>query len=91
GDYEYEVDSHSRFRVLFIVNDRNSTYDRIRYDVSNQELSPNLFLDRLSRDRERIVRTSFTRNLTEKQGLELGAEGAQTIRDSDLKMGLDTP
>ena len=91
GDYEYEVDSNSRFRVLFIVNDRNSTYDRIRYDVSNQELSPNLFLDRLSRDRERIVRTSFTRNLTEKQGLELGAEGAQTIRDSDLKMGLDTP
>ena len=91
GDYEYETNSNSRFRVLFIVNDRNSTYDRIRYDVADQKLEPNLFLDRLSRDRERIVRTSFTRNLSENQGIELGAEGAQTIRDSDLKMGLNTP
>ncbi|MDB3993472.1 TonB-dependent receptor plug domain-containing protein [Gammaproteobacteria bacterium] len=91
GDYDYEIDSDSRFRVLFIVNDRKSTSDRIRYDVSNQELKPNLFLDQLSRDRERIIRTSLTRNVSEKQGLELGAEGAQTIRDSDLKMGLDTP
>ena len=91
GDYDYEIDSDSRFRVLFIVNDRNSTSDRIRYDVSNQELKPNLFLDQLSRDRERIIRTSLTRNVSEKQGIELGAEGAQTIRDSDLKMGLDTP
>ena len=91
GDYEYEINSDSRFRVLFIVNDRNSTYDRIRYDVANEELEPNLFLDRLTRDRERIVRTSFIRNLSGNQGIELGAEGAQTIRDSDLKMGLNTP
>ena len=91
GDYEYETNSDSRFRVLFIVNDRNSTYDRIRYDVANEELEPNLFLDRLTRDRERIVRTSFVRNLSRNQGIELGAEGAQTIRDSDLRMGLNTP
>ena len=91
GDYEYETNSDSRFRVLFIVNDRNSTYDRIRYDVANEELEPNLFLDRLTRDRERIVRTSFIRNLSRNQGIELGAEGAQTIRDSDLRMGLNTP
>ena len=91
GDYEYETNSDSRLRVLFIVNDRNSTYDRIRYDVANEELEPNLFLDRLTRDRERIVRTSFIRNLSRNQGIELGAEGAQTIRDSDLRMGLNTP
>ena len=91
GDYEYETNSDSRFRVLFIVNDRNSTYDRIRYDVANEELEPNLFLDRLTRDRERIVRTSFIRNLSRNQGIEFGAEGAQTIRDSDLRMGLNTP
>ena len=91
GDYEYEAGPDSRFRVLFIVNDRNSTYDRVRYDVANEKLEPNLFLDRITRDRERIVRTSFTRNLSETQGIELGAEGAQTIRDSDLKMGLNTP
>ena len=91
GDYEYETNSDSRFRVLFIVNDRNSTYDRIRYDVANEELEPNLFLDRLTRDRERIVRTSFIRNLPRNQGIEFGAEGAQTIRDSDLRMGLNTP
>ena len=91
GDYEYKTNSNSRFRVLFIVNDRNSTYDRIRYDVANEELEPNLFLDRLTRDRERIVRTSFIRNLSRNQGIEFGAEGAQTIRDSDLRMGLNTP
>ena len=91
GDYEYETNSDSRLRVLFIVNDRNSTYDRIRYDVASEELEPNLFLDRLTRDRERIVRTSFIRNLSRNQGIELGAEGAQTIRDSDLRMGLNTP
>ena len=91
GDYEYETNSDSRFRVLFIVSDRNSTYDRIRYDVANEELEPNLFLDRLTRDRERIVRTSFIRNLSRNQGIEFGAEGAQTIRDSDLRMGLNTP
>ena len=90
GDYEYETNSDSRLRVLFIVNDRNSTYDRIRYDIANEELEPNLFLDRLTRDRERIVRTSFIRNLPRNQGIEFGAEGAQTIRDSDLRMGLNT-
>ncbi|GIS51000.1 MAG: hypothetical protein Ct9H90mP25_4340 [Gammaproteobacteria bacterium] len=37
------------------------------------------------------MRTSFIRNLSRNQGIELGAEGAQTIRDSDLRMGLNTP
>ena len=52
---------------------------------------PNLFLKNLGRDRERIARTSYTFDVAEEQGLELGVEGAQTIRDSGLRMGLDIP
>ena len=91
GDYEYEANRSAKYRVLFIVNDRNFTYDSTRYDIENDQQEPNLFLDRMGRDRERIVRTSYTQRFIESQGIEVGVEGAQTIRDSTLKMGLDVP
>ena len=91
GDYELQVNSNSKYRVLFILNDRNFTFTRTRYDIENEKLEPNLFLDRAGRDRERIIRTAFIGNLPNQQGIELGAEVAQTIRDSNLKMGLDVP
>ena len=36
---------------------------------------------------ERIARTSYTFDFNDLQGLELGVEGAQTIRDSNLMLG----
>lgn len=88
GDYEYNFDSGSKYRLLFIVNDRDFTYTRDRYDVFADTESKDLFLFTAGRDRERIARTSYAFDLGAAQGIELGVEAAQTIRDSDLRLGL---
>lgn len=88
GDYEYSFDSGSKYRFLFIVNDRDFTYTRDRFDVFAESETKDLFLFSAGRDRERIARTSYTFDLGSKQGMELGIEGSQTIRDSDLRLGL---
>ena len=88
GDYEYSFDSGSKYRFLFIVNDQDFTYTRDRFDVFAESETKDLFLFSAGRDRERIARTSYTFNLGSNQGVELGVEGSQTIRDSDLRLGL---
>ena len=47
-----------------------------------------LFLFNGGRDQERIVRTSYTYEPASDQGLEVGLERAQTIRDGSLRLGL---
>lgn len=89
GDYEYRFNSGGMYRFLFIVNDRDTESERNRYDVINGELDKNLYLLNQGRDRERIARTSYTWGLAPSQGMELGVEAAQTIRDSNLRLGLD--
>ena len=88
GDYEYNFDSGSKYRFLFIVNDRDFTYTRDRFDVFADSQEKDLFLFSAGRDRERIGRTSYTFDIGSNQGMEIGIEGAQTIRDSDLRLGL---
>ena len=88
GDYEYNFDSGNKYRFLFIVNDRDFTYTRDRFDVFAGSEEKDLFLFSAGRDRERIGRTSYTFDLGGNQGMEVGIEGAQTIRDSDLRLGL---
>lgn len=88
GDYEYRFNSGGMYRFLFIVNDRDTESERNRYDVINGELDKNLYLLNQGRDRERIARTSYTWGLAPSQGMELGVEAAQTIRDSNLRLGL---
>ena len=78
-----------KYRFLFIVNDREFEFTRQRFDVLSDSENKNLFLANLGRDRERIARTSYTWNLSASQGVELGIEVAQTIRDSNLRLGLD--
>ncbi|GJM14044.1 MAG: hypothetical protein DHS20C12_24470 [Pseudohongiella sp.] len=87
GDYEYSFDSGGKYRFLFIVNDRDFLSVRERFDVLEDSESKNLFLSNFGRDRERIARTSYTFNVNDSQGLELGIEGSQTIRDGKLLMG----
>ena len=89
GDYEYTFDSGAKYRFLFIVNDREFGYDRVRSNLENKLEKPNLFLAGTGRDRERIARSSYTWDLNLAQAIELGIEGAQTITDSTLRMGLD--
>ncbi|MEX2469997.1 MAG: TonB-dependent receptor plug domain-containing protein [Pseudohongiellaceae bacterium] len=88
GDYEYRFDNGSTYRLLFIANDRDSEFERNRFDVVDGDNEKNLFLLNQGRDRERIVRTSYNFELDGTQGMELGIEGAQTIRDSNLRLGL---
>ncbi len=93
GDYEYNFDGGGKYKVLFIVNEDNNAVTRERFvslglgDPENK----NLFLDTSNRERERIVRTSYTWDPFEGQNLELGIERAQTILDNALKIGLPIP
>jgi len=89
GDWEHNFADNSKYRVLFIANDRQGEGYRERFQIDTDgNLDKNLFLYNLGRDRERIVRTSYTFDPAQDHGLELGIEGAQTIRDSDLRLGL---
>ena len=90
GDYEHSFASGSRFKALFIVNEKNT--DTLRERFVSTSLggieTKNLFLSSLSSYSERIARSSYTMSLGEGQGLELGIEAAQTTQDSALKQGV---
>ena len=90
GDFEYDFNDAGTYRFLFIVNDRDSINDRNRFQQANGFSSQDLFIRNAGRDRERIARTSYTFDFNDLQGLELGVEGAQTIRDSNLMLGRAT-
>lgn len=88
GDYEYEFGTGGKYRFLFIVNDNQFENTRERYQVLASTENKDLFLFSDGRDRERIMRTSYSWALNDNQGIELGVERAQTIRDSSLRLGL---
>ncbi|GJM13274.1 MAG: hypothetical protein DHS20C12_16770 [Pseudohongiella sp.] len=93
GDYEYNFAGGGKYKILFIVNEDNNAVTRERYfsTIPIDTETKNLFLDTSSRERERIVRTSYTWDPFAGQNLELGIERAQTILDSSLKIGLPVP
>lgn len=88
GDYEYGFNNGSKYRFLFIVNDREFENTRERFDVFPNEEVKDLYLFNSGRDRERIFRTSYTFEVADAQGLELGVERAQTIRDGNIRLGI---
>jgi len=88
GDYEYEFNNGGKYRFLFIVNENEYDNTRERFDVLANSEEKNLFLYNYGRNRERIGRTSYTWNLTDSQGMEIGVERAQTILDTNLRLGL---
>lgn len=90
GDYEHNFANGSKYKILFILNDKNNetTRERWRFAAPGAPESKNLFLANDTRYREKIVRTSYAWNLRPNQGLELGLEFANTIQDTDLKLGL---
>ncbi len=90
GDYEHEFLNGSRFKTLFIVNEKDDLFTRERYDVDNLDRSKNLFISSSERTRERIVRTSYTFDVFDTQSLEVGVERAQTLLDTSLQLGLLT-
>ena len=89
GDYEFNTDAGSRWKVLFISNALERADTRERYDIlSETSKEKNLFLDSWSNTKERIVRGSYTFDIFESQDIEIGAERAQTILDSKLALGI---
>ena len=93
GDYEYNTDSGSRYKILFISNEFTNSTTRERFElVGGGKEEKNLFLDSGSTTRERIVRGSYTFDIfSGAQDLEIGAERAQTILDSKLALGIINP
>ena len=89
GDYEYTFDNRSKFRFLFIVNDRDFDFTRERFLMAAESETKDLFLFSGARDRERIARSSYTFNFASSQAIEIGIESAQTIRDSEIRLGND--
>ena len=89
GDYEYKFANGNRAKLLFITNENDtvSTRERFVIDGSGEE-TKNLFLDTVSILQERIVRGSYTMKLFGQQSVEFGLERAQTILESDLRLGL---
>ncbi|MDX1490355.1 MAG: TonB-dependent receptor [Pseudohongiellaceae bacterium] len=89
GDYEYKFNNGHRFKVLFITNERNYSNVKERYDIAADGAeTKNRFISSAKTNQERIVRSSYTMGLADGQDLEFGAERAQTILDSSLKLGL---
>lgn len=92
GDYEHSFNNGARLKALFIVNDKDTDILRERFTSATLggPETKNLYLSTSSSYRERITRNSYTMNLREGQGLEIGVEAAQTIQDSSLKQGVRT-
>lgn len=91
GDYEYSFAGGGKYRFLFIVNSGQYDSTRERFDVFADREEKDLFLYSDGRDQERIFRTSYTWDPADSHGLEVGVERAQTIRDSDLRLGVPGP
>jgi len=90
GDWEHSFENGGKYRFLFIANDQQGEGIRERFQVDEStEATKDLHLYNLGRDRERIVRTSYTFTPAADHGLEIGVEGAQTIRNNGLRLGLN--
>lgn len=89
GDFEHRFDSGARLKTLLIANENDTSNTRERYDLfSDGTESINLFLNSSNIIQERIFRASYTMDLMENHNVEFGAESAQTILDSELRLGL---
>lgn len=93
GDYEHNFSNGGKYKFLFIVNerDRATTRESFVSSVLGGAETQDLYLDTSSKYQERIARTSYTWDITATQALELGVEGAQTIQNSALRLGLNVP
>jgi len=92
GDYMHVFENGSRWKTLFIVNDKENLSVRSRYKVdgSNGDQTRDLFLSNFVNNKERIVRSSYIFDMFETQSVEAGVERAQTILDTSLQLGLLT-
>src|SRR5690606_14107094 len=89
GDYEYNFNNGHRFKILFIANQEDELSERTRFDILDDgDQDKTLFLRDASITEERIVRSSYTMGVAQRQDIEFGVERAQTTLDSHLRLGL---
>ena len=89
GDYELRLDNNHLFKMLFIVNEEDQNNTRERFVVNGDgSRTKNLYLNSDTVYSEQIVRGSYSMPLTSSQGVEFGAERAETTLDSALRLGL---
>jgi hypothetical protein len=89
GDYELTLSNGDRFKLLGIANQNNQDSTRQRFQLQNDGLfQKNLFLNIDRVTEERILRSSYTRDIFSEQNIEFGIERAETILDSRLALGL---
>lgn len=75
GDYERNIDFMGRLKTLFVIN-RDKNDDLVeRFNAPDAAFS-NQTLGTIINRSEKIIRASVTRSITDKQSIELGAEGA---------------
>ena len=87
GDYEHTFANGSRWRNLFIINQKEDDRLRERFNIEETK-EKDLFLKTRNKYKEEIFRTSYSMNLARNQDLELGVERAKTTLDSKLRLGL---
>jgi len=90
GDYEHFFTNGSRWKTLFIVNEAETDNLRERFEIEGTTETKDLYLANFSRNRERIIRSSYIFDLGSTQSVEAGVERAQTILDTSLQLGLLT-
>lgn len=90
GDFEHVFDNGSRWKTLFIVNEAETDSTRERFIIEEASETKDLYLANYSRNRERIVRSSYIFDMGDSQSIESGVERAQTILDTSLQLGLLT-
>lgn len=94
GDYEYVLGNGGRAMVLFIVNDETDNNTLERFEVPDALIRADehkmLYVESNTRNRERILQTSYSWGLAQNQDMQLGVERAQTLLDSSLLVGRDS-
>lgn len=89
GDFEHRFSNGNRFKLLGISNKNNIASTRERFSVLDDGTqNKDLYLDSASTIKERIIRGSYTMKVFSDQDIEFGIEGAQTILDSSLALGI---
>lgn len=84
ADYTLSFDDNSQLNILSINNQRDQDTLRERYRVTEESSLQDLSLRNDTVNTERIYRAVYSRPLGVGHDLELGAERAQTILDTDL-------
>ncbi len=90
GDYEHVFPDSSRLTALLLVNDQTNDNIRERFRLIDSESDKTLYVESNRRTRERIAQSSYIRNLSGNQDMQIGLERAQTILDSSLFIGAAT-